>query len=127
MSNQQETTKLISEINTAWDAAFNAGDAALVTSFYDDGATILPSGSPQITGKAEIQAFWQNLFSQGVNGHHIELIEVDADNGLAFQRGKWSAGVTDTAGVRQSFSGSLQLVYRKQADGSLKALSHIWN
>jgi len=127
MSDQQAILKTITEINTAWDAAFNAGNPEAVASFYDAGATISPAGSPQLSGNAEIYAFWKNLFAQGVNGHHIELIEVGVDGGLAFQRGKWSAGLTDAAGERQTFSGSLQLIYRKQPDGSWKALTHIWN
>jgi len=125
MTTQVQTTILAT--NTAWDAAFNAGDAKAVAAFYDDNATISPAGSPQISGKANIQAFWQSLFDQGVKGHKIESLEIGSDSTLAFQRGKWSAGVTDASGNRQSFGGSLTLVYGKQADGSWKALTHIWN
>jgi ketosteroid isomerase-like protein len=30
-------------------------------------------------------------------------------------------------GVKQIFGGNVQLVYRKQADGQWKAVTHIWN
>lgn len=35
--------------------------------------------------------------------------------------------MVDADGIRQTFGGNVQLVYRKQNEGTWKALSHIWN
>ncbi|MCB5190568.1 DUF4440 domain-containing protein [Methylobacillus arboreus] len=115
------------QLNQAWDAAFNAKDHALVTSFYDDAATVLPSGAPQINGKDALLSFWKTSIAQGIIDHKLDLIHAEADGNLAFQRGHWSAAVVDAQGQRQSFSGNVHLLYKKQADGHWKLLSHIWN
>jgi ketosteroid isomerase-like protein len=125
MDQQFQNTAL--QLNAQWDAAFNAQQAEQVTAFYDDAASVMPSGGPQLSGLEQIGRFWADLIAQGVIDHHIELIEATADAGLAYQRGKWSAAVIDAEGERQTFGGSLQLVYRRQGDGSWKVLSHIWN
>jgi uncharacterized protein (TIGR02246 family) len=54
----------IDAANQAFDAAFNRGDAAAVAAFYTPEATILPPGAPAMTGRAQIQAFWQQAVRQ---------------------------------------------------------------
>ncbi|MCB5186088.1 DUF4440 domain-containing protein [Methylobacillus gramineus] len=114
-------------LNQAWDAAFNAKDHELVASYYDDAATVLPAGAAQITGKSALVNFWKTSIAQGIIDHKLELIEAGVDGNLAFQRGLWSAAVVDAEGQRQSFNGNVHLLYRQQADGSWKLLTHIWN
>jgi len=109
------------------DAAFNAKQAEQVAAMYDDAATVIPAGAEQVTGKVAILAFWQNTIAQGIIDHKLVLIEAVEAGELAFQRGLWSAAVINEAGERQEFKGNVHLVYRRQADGSWKALTHVWN
>lgn len=114
-------------LNQAWDNAFNAKDHELVASYYDDAGTVLPAGAAQISGKEALVSFWKTSIGQGIIDHKLELLEAGVDGNLAHQRGHWSAAVVDAQGERQNFSGNVHLLYRKQADGSWKVLSHIWN
>lgn len=123
MSIQQD----LQALNTQWDAAFNAKDAAKVAAMYDDAAAVIPAGAAQVSGKAAVLAFWTNTIAQGIIDHKLELIEAVESGDMAVQRGLWSAAVVDDKGERQQFSGNVHLVYRRQADGSWKALTHIWN
>lgn len=124
MSNFQETAKAL---NAQWDAAFNAKDAAAVAAMYDDAAAVIPAGAEQVSGKAAILAFWTNTIGQGIIDHKLALIEAVESGDMAFQRGLWSAAVVNEKGERQTFKGNVHLVYRRQADGAWKALTHIWN
>jgi uncharacterized protein (TIGR02246 family) len=124
MSNFQETAKAL---NAQWDAAFNAKDAAAVAAIYDDAAAVIPAGAEQVAGKAAILAFWTNTIGQGIIDHKLALIEAVESGDMAFQRGLWSAAVVNEKGERQTFKGNVHLVYRRQADGAWKALTHIWN
>lgn len=123
----KEIQSVISTINTQWDAAFNAKQPAQIADLYDAAATVMPAGAAQVTGGAEILAFWSNTISQGITDHKIEMLEAGVDGNLAFQRGLWSAAVVNAEGERQVFSGNLHVLYRLQGDGSWKALTHIWN
>lgn len=123
----QEINTVITSLNTQWNADFNAGNAALVASHYDQQAALLPPGGEQVTGSAEIEAFWQGLITAGFHNHTITSIEVNASEGLVVQRGKWGAQGKNADGEVKTYGGNLLVVFRQQADGNWKALSHVWN
>ncbi|MFZ9642813.1 MAG: YybH family protein [Candidatus Methylopumilus sp.] len=114
-------------LNAQWDAAFNAKQAEQVAAMYDAAAAVIPAGAAQVSGQAEVLAFWNNAIAQGIMDHQLELIEAGESGDMAFQRGLWSAAVVNEQGERQTFSGNVHLLYRRQADGGWKVLSHIWN
>lgn len=125
--NDQAVIATVSQLNAAWDNAFNSKDAALLASFYAAAATVSPAGAEQVTGPQNIQAFFGNVIGLGFTDHKIDLIEVVSEGNLAFQRGKWSAASVEASGERKTYGGSLQVTYGKQADGGWKVLAHIWN
>ncbi len=124
---QSNFKDVAAELNAKWDAAFNAKQAEQVAAMYDDTASVIPAGADQVTGKAAILAFWTNTIAQGIIDHKLKLIEAVEAGELAFQRGLWSAAMINEAGERQAFKGNVHLVYRRQADGGWKALTHVWN
>lgn len=118
----------IQAINAQFDQAFNAKNAAGIAELYEVTATVMPApaGTPVI-GAAAIQTFFDGLIQAGVIEHQLTLAEAVADGNLAFQRGNWSGAMMNADGTKQTFGGNVHLVYRKQADGSWKAVTHIWN
>jgi ketosteroid isomerase-like protein len=114
-------------LNIQWDAAFNAKQADQVAAMYDAAAAVMPAGAAQVSGKAAVLAFWTNTIAQGIIDHKLEMVEAGESGDMAFQRGLWSAAVINDQGERQVFSGNVHLLYRRQADGAWKALTHIWN
>lgn len=118
----------IQAINAAFDNAFNSKNAAAVAALYADNATVMPApaGTP-VAGVAAIQAFFGGLIDAGVIEHKLTLAEAVADGNLSYQRGQWAGAMVGADGVKNTFGGNVHLVYRKQADGSWKAVTHIWN
>jgi len=125
MSNIQSQ---ISAINTKFDNAFNAKNAAAIGELYAADAVVMPApaGTP-VVGAAAIQEFFQGLITAGVIEHQLTLTEAVEDGSMAYQRGKWAGAMMNEKGEKQTFGGNVHLVYRKQADGSWKAATHIWN
>ena len=99
-----------------------------IGALYDTNEVVMPApaGEPVI-GASAIQSFFQGLIDAGVIEHQLTLLDAVEDGNMAFQRGLWAAGMIDAHGNKQSFGGNVHLVYRKQADGSWKAVTHIWN
>jgi len=118
----------ISVINQQFDAAFNGKDANAISALYTDDAVVLPApaGAP-VLGKAAIKTFFGGLIEAGVIEHRLTLTEAIEDGNLAYQRGLWAGAMLNESGEKQTFGGNVHLVYRKQQDGSWKAVSHIWN
>ena len=111
----------------AWNAAFNKGDAKAVAAFYADDAKLLPPSHDVLEGPAGAEKFFGGLFANGVTGHQLELIEVDAGGDMLVGAAKWSASGKDTAGAPSTFGGIATHVFEKQADGSLKLKLHTFN
>jgi uncharacterized protein (TIGR02246 family) len=112
---------------SAWDAAFNAGDAKAVAAFYEQDAVFLPATHDVIKGPEGIEKFFGGLFDMGVTGHKLELIEVQGDDNLLVGMAKWSATGKDAQGADQPWGGVATHVFEKQADGSLKLTVHTFN
>ena len=118
----------ISAINAKFDQAFNSKNASDIAQLYDANAAVMPApaGAPVI-GMQAIQVFFAGLIEAGVIDHKLTLTEAVEDGNLAYQRGNWAGAMIDAKGMRQTFGGNVHLVYRKQADGAWKAVTHIWN
>lgn len=118
----------INAINQSFDHAFNTKNAAAIGALYADSAVVMPApaGEP-VVGAAAIQAFFAGLIEAGVIEHQLTLVDAVEDGNLAFQRGNWAGAMFNAQGEKQTFGGNVHLVYRKQADGNWKAVTHIWN
>ena len=118
----------IQAINTKFDQAFNSKQGAQIATLYAENAVVMPApaGVP-VQGVAAIQEFFEGLINAGVIEHQLTLVEAVADGNLAYQRGNWAAAMIGEDGQKQTFGGNVHLVYRKQADGGWKAVTHIWN
>ncbi|MGZ8257742.1 MAG: YybH family protein [Methylotenera sp.] len=118
----------IAAINAKFDQAFNAKKAEDIANLYDVNAVVMPApaGEPVI-GRQAIETFFAGLIAAGVIEHQLTLAEAVEDGNLAYQRGHWSGAMIGNKDEKQTFGGNVHLVYRKQADGGWKAVTHIWN
>lgn len=129
MSNiQTQIAADITLINAKFDQAFNTKNSEAIGQLYEVNAVVIPApaGTPVI-GRQAIEDFFAGLISAGVIEHQLTLADAVEDGNLAYQRGNWGGAMVDDKGVKQTFGGNVHLVYRKQADGSWKAVTHIWN
>jgi len=112
---------------SAWDAAFNAGDAKAVAALYGQDAIFLPATHEVIRGPDAIERFFGGLFGMGVTGHKLELIETEGDDDLLVGTARWSAKGKDASGADQPWGGLATHVFQKQEDGSYKLRVHSFN
>lgn len=117
----------VSAAYSAWDAAFNAGDAEGVAALYGQDAIFLPATHQVIKGPAAIEQFFSGLFGMGVTGHKLELIEATGDDDLLVGTAQWSATGKDDTGADQPWGGVATHVFEKQEDGTFKLRVHTFN
>jgi ketosteroid isomerase-like protein len=87
----QDLRSTIEAGNTAFNQAFNKGDAAAVTKLYTSDAKLLPPADKIVSGDKEILAFWRSLIDAGVTDHKIETIQIEEAGDTAVMAGKWQA------------------------------------
>jgi ketosteroid isomerase-like protein len=119
--------KQVKDAYSAWDAAFNSGDAKAVAAFYTENAYLLPATHDVIEGSAGVEKFFAGLFSGGVKNHKLEMIEAGGDGELVYGAAKWLASGKDDKGQPTKFGGIATHIFKKQADSGLKIKLHTFN
>jgi ketosteroid isomerase-like protein len=114
-------------VYAAWDGAFRNADAKAIAAFYADNALFLPTSHEVIHGPAGVETFFSGLFSKGVTGHKLELIEAHGDGKLLYGTARWSANGKDANGKDQPWGGLATHIFERQPDGKLKITLHTFN
>ena len=102
---------------------------ALVACSYADDASVLFSNTPIATGKEAITAVWTQIFQapgSSVSWQPVK-VEVARSGDLAFSQGTYEMTMNDPRGNPVTDRGKYVVVWKKQADGSWKAVADIGN
>jgi len=117
----------IDEIRAQYGAAENAGDAAAIAAFYTDDGVYLPANMPAASGKAEIQARYEQIFAQISQQGGPTAVSVDITGDWAIERGTYKGTLTPKAGgAAFEDTGKYVAVFRKTESG-WKVHYLIWN
>jgi uncharacterized protein (TIGR02246 family) len=113
----------------AWSQAAMAKDLAKSVSYYAEDAQMFPPHAPLVTGADAIRATWAGLLAAPGPGLSFESTKVEASRAgdLAYETGVYTFTTLDTRGRPNIEKGKYVVVWKKQADGSWKAVADIWN
>jgi uncharacterized protein (TIGR02246 family) len=103
------------------DHAFNNGDLEAVLSFYEDAAVVVPEPSRTLRGKSELRSFFESAMHSGTSAKQLKTRVIEAD-GVALFLSRWTLTSTDTPPGTEPRTFVATTVFRKQPDGSWKAL-----
>ena len=108
-----------------WNEAYAARDAAALSGMYADDAVLAAPGANVLAGKEAIAKDMQAMASDPnfALGFESDRVAVAASGDLAYTRGHYTMTMTDPA-TKAPFTskGNYLTVWRKQADGSWKAV-----
>ena len=113
---------------TQWNADWAARDVAKIASHYSDDAVMMNPGADASHGR---QAAQQGI-AEALKDPNFSLsfapdqIDASSDGGMAYAQGHFTVTQTDpTSHAKTSQTGSYLTVYKKQPDGSWKAVQDI--
>lgn len=111
-----------------WNKDFQSKDVDALCAHYAADATLMGSGMPPAIGKDAIRAALQQMVSDPAFALTFQArrVEVAKSGDIGFSEGSYQMTVTDPA-TKQTMhdNGSYVTVYRKQSDGTWKAVSDI--
>ena len=116
----------LKDTDAAWAKVIAAKDFEKFMSYYADDASLLMPNAPTINGKDAIRAFFKPLsddpnFAMTFQGSRIE---VAMSGDLGYTQGAYTMTVTDPKTKKPvTDKGKYLTVYKKQADGSWKAVA----
>lgn len=113
----------LAAVNQAFMASFANGDAAGIADLYTDDGQIAPPNSDVLTGRDNVEAFWQMVIGMGLKSVRLETAELDVLGDAAIEQGYYE--LHDGAG--NSADHGKFLVVWKQQDGEWRLHRDIWN
>ncbi len=84
-----DATAAITAASDAFDAAFNAGDAAALSVMYTTDAIAYPPGGEPIEGREAISAWWEGGLVEGGPTLDLQTGEVFSVEGAALETGSY--------------------------------------
>jgi len=119
-----QTIKAASE---RWSKAGSVKDSASFVNFYADDATVMLPNEPVIRGMDAIKAVFTPIMQDPNFSLSFTTGKVEVSGILAYTEGAISLRNTGRDGKPVSDTGKFLAVWKKQSDGSWKAIEHIYN
>lgn len=110
-----------------WSKAFNANSKDALAAFYEEGAVLIPPGSPPINGRIAIADFLSTLFPQLEDLKLVtdEVRPLGPDHAVEIGHSEYTAIAED--GSRSPGSDDYQVVWHKGDDGVWRYVTDMFN
>lgn len=122
--------KAIKDVETAWVQAFATKDADKVATVYSEDASVFMTDSPIITGIPAIKAALKPIVADKnfAITFASDKVDVAKSGDLGYSQGAYTMTSTSPKTKKAvTEKGKYVTVFKKQADGSWKAVSDIFN
>jgi uncharacterized protein (TIGR02246 family) len=120
--------KAINDLEAQWNQAYVAKDPDKIASFYADDAVLMVPGEDAIRGKDAIHSGFKQMVADSAMSlkFHSDRVDVAKSGDMAYSAGTYEMTATDSATHKViNDHGNFVTDYRKQADGSWKAVADI--
>ncbi|HXX10261.1 MAG TPA: SgcJ/EcaC family oxidoreductase [Burkholderiales bacterium] len=76
--------------NGKWVDALSRGDANGIAALYTETAKLLPANGDVVSGRQEIQKYWQGAITSGFKTVTLTTVEVESCGDTAYEVGTWT-------------------------------------
>ena len=98
----------------------------LVNAFYAEDAQVFPPGQPLVSGREAIKQLW-GAFVPLLKQISLTTTRIEVSGELAYGTGTYEMTLSQPDGSTAEDRGKYVVVYRRQADGSYRAVADIFN
>lgn len=126
-SSKSATVEDLGQMNRDFAKALLAKDAAAAASVYDENASLLPPNEPIVTGRANIQAYWQGLIDAGLVDAKVVTIDAKSDGDLGYEIGTFELKIQLEDGTIIIEKGKYTEVLERNKEGYWMSLYGMWS
>jgi len=119
----------IREAEIAWSKAAGAKQLDATVAYYTDESNVLPPNAPMATGKAAARKTWEEMMALpgfAISWQPVAVVVSQAGD-LGYTRGTYELTMNDPKGKPSTDRGKYMAVWKKQTDGSWKAVEDMFN
>ena len=125
-----ENAKVLAKLDDDWSKAAATKDSDRVASFYAEDAIAYPPDEPVAVGRAAAKKIWAAYFAIPNFSISWKTVHAEVSKGgdLGFTAGTYEASfTTDPNNKLVVEKGKYLCTWKKQSDGTWKAIHDIWN
>ena len=124
-----ESAKALVKLDDDWCKAAATKDLDRVSSFYAEDAIVYPPNEPVSIGRAAARKVWASLFADATFSISWKSVhaEVSKSGELGFTAGTYEDSFKGPDGKPVTEKGKYVCAWKKQSDGTWKAIHDIWN
>ncbi len=125
----EAVAKALTRLDDDWSKAAATRDAEKVASFYADDAIAYPPNEPVSVGRAAAKKVWAAYFADKTFKISWKTVHAGAARSgeLGFTAGTYEDSFQGPDGKLVTEKGKYVCTWKKQKDGSWKAIHDIWN
>ncbi len=121
------TTEELSQMNKDFAKALNDKDAVAASLLYSEDATLLPPNEPIVTGRKNIQKYWQAALDAGTSDVSVKTISTGSDGDLGYEIGRFQLSYPGEDGKMIVENGKYTELLKRTTDGKWISICGIWN
>jgi uncharacterized protein (TIGR02246 family) len=117
----------VDEANRRFMEAFERGDAASLAALYAEDAVALPPDAPMISGRAEIEKFWQGLMAAGARGINLVTLRLAGSGDVLHEVGRATITIQPEGGETSTQTVKYVVIWERDPAGRLALAVDTWN
>ncbi len=121
------TVEELGQMNRDFAKALTAKDAVAAAIVYDENASILPPNEPIVTGRANIQAYWQGAIDAGIIDATVKTIDAKSEGDLGYEIGKFTMRFKGSKGDTIVEQGKYTEILKRNAEGKWISTYGMWS
>jgi uncharacterized protein (TIGR02246 family) len=131
-NNQRDTSRTatveeLSQMNRDFAAALNNKDATAAANCYTEDATILPPNEPPVSGRANIQKYWEGAIAAGAFDVAVATTSTGSNGDLGYETGRFQMSTRDATGKVTTERGKYIELLKRGKDGRWRSTHGTWN
>lgn len=126
-SDKSATVEELGQMNRDFAKALTAKDAVAAAILYDGNASLLPPNEPIITGRANIQAYWQGAIDAGLIDASVKTIDAKSDGDLGYEIGMFTIRFRGAKGDTIIETGKYTEILKRNSEGKWISAYGMWS
>jgi len=121
------TIEELGQMNMDFAQALTSKDAVAAANLYDENASILPPNEPIVSGRDNIQTYWQGAIDAGIIDASVETIDAKCNGDLGYEIGTFSMRFLGPNGDTIVETGKYTEILERNAEGKWNSTYGMWS
>lgn len=121
------TVEELGQMNRDFAKALVAKDADAAASVYDENASLLPPNEPIVTGRENIENYWQGAIDSGLIAASVKTIDAASDGDLGYEIGTFELKFQTEDGTIITDIGKFTEILKRNSEGKWVSIYGMWS